>query len=130
VPPSIAGEVVRILAAHLDARVRADGGELSPGARRLLVELQAAADRTPSAPAGARPGAATGRRRRRRGTVEVTVNEAARLMECSPRWVRALIAAGRLPARRAGARLWLLDAAALDHYRQGDADHDQYHRSP
>jgi hypothetical protein len=38
IPAALAGEVVRILAAHLDARVRADGGELSPGTRRLLDE--------------------------------------------------------------------------------------------
>ncbi|MFD6231142.1 hypothetical protein ACFWFZ_30415 [Streptomyces sp. NPDC060232] len=31
----------------------------------------------------------------------------------------SLIEAGRLPTRRAGERLWLVNRAALDHYRQG-----------
>jgi len=124
VPPSLAGEVVRILAAHLDARVRTDGGELSSGARRLLVELQAAADHAEQGPGPAvPPSAATGTTTPATATVEVTVNEAAALMECSPRWVRALIASGRLPARRAGERLWLIDAAALDHHRHQQGEH-------
>lgn len=116
VPASLAGEVVRILAAHLDARIRTDGGELSPAARWLLVELQAAADRD-ELNEEAQPGSATGSAAPHTGTVEVTVNEAAALLECSTRWVRALIAAGCLPARRAGARLWLINADGLDHHR-------------
>ncbi|WP_353963216.1 helix-turn-helix domain-containing protein [Streptomyces sp. NBC_00338] len=116
VPPALASEVVRILSGHLDARVRTDGGELSTEARRLLVALQAGAEHATTEPA--RP-AATGSPPADPGTVEVTVTEAAALMECSPRWIRSLIEAGRLPARRAGERLWLVDRAALDHYRQG-----------
>lgn len=116
VPPALASEVVRILSGHLDARVRTDGGELSTEARRLLVALQVGAYHATAEPV--RP-AATGSASADLGTVEVTVTEAAALMECSPRWIRSLIEAGRLPARRAGERLWLVDRAALDHYRQG-----------
>ncbi|MCH0559082.1 helix-turn-helix domain-containing protein [Streptomyces sp. MUSC 125] len=115
-PPALASEVVRILSGHLDARVRTDGGELSTEARRLLVALQAGAEHATAKPV--RP-AATGSTSADLGTVEVTVTEAAALMECSPRWIRSLIKAGRLPARRAGERLWLVDRAALDHHRQG-----------
>lgn len=116
VPPALASEVVRILSAHLDERVRTDGGELSAGARRLLVALQAGAEHATAE--SVRP-AATGSTLADPDTVEVTVIEAAALMECSPRWIRSLIEAGRLPARRAGERLWLVDRTALDHYRQG-----------
>lgn len=53
--------MVHILAAQHDARVRADGGELSSGARRPLVELQVAADHAELAPkAAAPPDTATG----------------------------------------------------------------------
>ncbi|MFJ7209811.1 helix-turn-helix domain-containing protein [Streptomyces sp. NPDC098789] len=118
VPPALASEVVLILSGHLDARVRTDGGELSTEARRLLVALQVGADHATAEPVCP---AATGSASADLGTVEVTVTvtEAAALMECSPRWIRSLIEAGRLPARRAGERLWLVDRAALDHYRQG-----------
>ncbi|MEU7581958.1 helix-turn-helix domain-containing protein [Streptomyces sp. NPDC041068] len=126
VPPSVAGEVARILFAHLDARARTDGGELSRAARRLLVELQAAAqhaDRTAfdfvTAPFDS---AATGSTPALSGTVSVPVAEAAALMECSPRWIRHLITTGRLPAERLGARVWAIDRAALDHYRHHQGD--------
>ncbi|MEV0438969.1 helix-turn-helix domain-containing protein [Streptomyces spectabilis] len=122
VPPAVAGEVARILFAHLDARARTDGGELSTAARRLLVELQAAAHHADQPAAfdfvtAPFESAATGSTPRESGTVGVPVAEAAALMECSPRWIRHLITTGRLPAHRIGARVWAINAAALNHYR-------------
>jgi hypothetical protein len=43
VPASVAGEVLRALVRDLTVRARADGGEVSPQARRVLYALHAAA---------------------------------------------------------------------------------------
>jgi excisionase family DNA binding protein len=125
VPPTVAGEVARILFAHLDARARADGGELSTAARRLLVELQAAAQHTDHSPVfdsvtAPFDSAATGSPTAPAGSVSTA--EAAALMGCSPRWIRELCESGRLPAERVGARVWRIDRAALDHYRHHQGD--------
>lgn len=123
VPPSVAGDVLRALVRDLAVRVRADGGEVTPGVRRVLYDLHAAAQRNElecdkyTAPPLS---AATGTTPRTSGTVAVA--EAAALMGCSPRHVRALIGTGRLPAERVGARVWGIDATALDHYRHGTGD--------
>ncbi|WP_044367358.1 excisionase family DNA-binding protein [Streptomyces natalensis] len=119
VPAAVAGDVLRALVRDLTARVRADGGEVTSGIRRVLYALHTAAqraevfdsvtapfDRAASATGTAAPTSAT-----------VCVAEAAALMGCSTRHVRTLIAAGRLPADRVGARVWAIDADALNHYR-------------
>ncbi|AVH59722.1 MULTISPECIES: helix-turn-helix domain-containing protein [Streptomyces] len=49
----------------------------------------------------------------------MSVDEAAALLDRSPRTVRQLAAAGTLPAHRVGARVWVFDRTALDHYRHG-----------
>ncbi|MEV5124300.1 helix-turn-helix domain-containing protein [Streptomyces decoyicus] len=124
VPATVAGDVLRALVRDLTARVRADGGEVAPGVRGLLYALHAAAQRAemfdsvtapfePTAGSGSAPGPS--------GTV--CVAEAAALMGCTPRHVRALIAAGRLPAERVGARVWAIDADALDYHRHHRGDH-------
>lgn len=46
-------------------------------------------------------------------TEEVTVADAAARLDLSPSRVRQLVAAGELPARRAGRRVLLVDATAL-----------------
>ncbi|MFD8610535.1 excisionase family DNA-binding protein [Streptomyces sp. NPDC059631] len=118
VPATVAGDVLRALVRDLTARVRADGGELTPGVRRLLYALHTAAqhaDAFDSVTAPFDSTAATGSTPRASGTV--CVAEAAALMGCTPRHVRALIADGRLSAERVGARVWAIDPAALDHYR-------------
>ncbi|GHA19688.1 helix-turn-helix domain-containing protein [Streptomyces echinoruber] len=79
--------------------------------RRLLYALHTAAQRTDAFDSTA----ATGSTPRPSGTVSVA--EAAALMGCSPRHVRALITDGRLSAKRVGARVWAVDADALDHYQ-------------
>lgn len=127
VPPTVAGEVLRALVRDLTARVRADGGEVAPGVRRLLYALHMAAQRADAFDSVTAPfdSSATGTVPRVSGTVSVA--EAAALMGCSTRHVRALIASGRLRAERVGARVWAIDASALDHYRHdrhGDANHD------
>lgn len=117
VPASVAGDVLRALVRDLTARVRADGGEVAPGVRRLLYALHTAAQRAEAFDSVTAPfeSAATGSTPRASGTV--CVAEAAALMGCTPRHVRALIADGRLSAERVGARVWAIDADALDHYR-------------
>lgn len=104
-----------MLVRDLDAQARANGGQPSPAARRLLWALHAAAveaDERPTFP-NETPGPAP-------ATVEMDVNEAAALLECSPQYVRALARAGRVRARRAS-RVWLLDRASLDAYRRGES---------
>ncbi|MEU7166675.1 helix-turn-helix domain-containing protein [Streptomyces morookaense] len=122
VPAMVAGDVLRALVRDLTARVRADGGEVTPGIRRLLYALHTAAQHTDmfdSARASA-DSAATGTAPAPSGTVAVA--EAAALMGCSPRHIRTLIANGRLPAERVGARVWAIDAAALNDYRHHRGD--------
>ncbi|ULR50593.1 helix-turn-helix domain-containing protein [Streptomyces deccanensis] len=113
VPASVAGDVLRALVRDLTARIRADGGEISPRIRALLYALHAADQQdtpgfpteTPTAPAD---------------TVELGMREVAALLECSPQYARRLARNGSLPARRAG-RIWLVDPTALDAFRKGHA---------
>ncbi|AJC60166.1 hypothetical protein GZL_07616 [Streptomyces sp. 769] len=125
VPPTVAGEVLRALVRDLTARVRADGGEVPPPeVRRVLYALHTAAQRadaSDSDTAPFEPTTATGTAPGPSGTV--CVAEAAALMGCTPRYVRALIAAGHLPAERVGERVWAIDTDALDHYRHHKGDH-------
>lgn len=125
VPAAIAREVLRALTRDLTARVRADGGEVSPGARRLLYALHAAAeahDRAPVVDAVADPMIDTETVPPAPGTVEITATDAAGRLGCSAQYMRTLIRAGRVSGRRAGARLWLVDVASLDAYRTGGTD--------
>lgn len=112
VPADIAPEVLRALVRDLATRVRADGGEISPGARRILFALHEAAQRPPQ------PGSANGTPAVWPATVEVTANEAADLLGCSTEYVRRLARTGRVLARRAGPA-WLINRTALDDYRKG-----------
>ncbi|MFJ7590824.1 helix-turn-helix domain-containing protein [Streptomyces sp. NPDC097617] len=113
IPPAVAGDVLRALVRDITVRIRADGGEVGPGVRRLLYALHEAAQRAElehSSDIGtALPPPAT--------VVEVSVDEAAALLECTPEYVRRLARRGTLTARRLGARAWAIDRTALDHYR-------------
>ncbi|MGW7457156.1 helix-turn-helix domain-containing protein [Streptomyces sp. NPDC054797] len=113
IPSAIAGDVLRALVRDVTARVRADGGEVGSGVRRLLYALHGAAQRAEfehgSDIGTAPPSPAT--------VVEVSVDEAAVLLECTPEYVRRLARLGTLTARRLGARVWAIDRTALDHYR-------------
>ncbi|MFI5805791.1 helix-turn-helix domain-containing protein [Streptomyces sp. NPDC051561] len=122
VPPAVAGEVLRSLVRDLTTRVRADGGEVTPSVRQLLYALHTAAQRADVFDSVTAPfdSSATGTAPRPSGTVSVA--EAAALLGCTPRHVRTLITAGRLPAARIGARVWAVDADALHHYRHGKGD--------
>ncbi|GGK59940.1 hypothetical protein Ppa06_26340 [Planomonospora parontospora subsp. parontospora] len=101
IPPAVAAPVLRLLTIGLTARVRADGGEIGPTARRVLHALHEAAERHDRAGfADETPAPAT-------GIVESTVHEVAVRMGCSPQYVRRLCASGVLRARRAG-RQWLI----------------------
>ncbi len=122
VPAAVAGDVLRALVRDLTARVRADGGEVTPGIRRLLYALHTAAQHADAFDSATAPfdSSATGTPPRTSGTVSVA--EAAALMGCTTRHVRTLIAAGRLPAERVGARVWAIDADGLNHYRHHRGD--------
>lgn len=117
VPAAVAGEVLRALVRDLTARVRLDGGEVSPQVRQLLYALHAATEQAPRVELTCDTASVI----TPPVTVEVTVDQAAAALECTPQWVRHLIGDGRLRARRAGARLWLIDRADLDAYRTGAA---------
>ena len=114
VPASVAGEVLRALMRDLTTRVRTDGGEISPAVRTLLYALHTA-DEKHHQPHSSDLGTPV----TRPATVELTAQQVAGLLECSPEYVRRLARSGRLRARRAGL-VWLIDLASLEAYRTGD----------
>jgi excisionase family DNA binding protein len=118
VPAGVAGEVLRSLVRDLTARVRTDGGEVSPTVRGLLNALHAAAERVDTATTG--PSSDPGTTTIQRANVEIGTGDAAALLECSTEYVRRLARSGRIQARRLGAA-WLIDSASLDAYRTGAA---------
>ncbi|WP_046503103.1 helix-turn-helix domain-containing protein [Streptomyces odonnellii] len=118
VPHRHARELERILSIGLLAVYRADGGRPSPAAERLLRDLHAAARRPAPAPT-----ADVGSEGPPAPRVELTVDEAAAVMGCRPRWIRTLLGSGRLRGRRVNARLWLIDADSFDEFRHGRSDH-------
>src|SRR4051812_13314139 len=97
VPPELASELLRYVVVGLTVRVRADGGELSPFARRLLRALHEAAERAEHR----QPAFADESPLRSSGRVELTAQQAAALLECSAQHARFLARTGRLTARRA-----------------------------
>ncbi|MFI6331906.1 helix-turn-helix domain-containing protein [Micromonospora chersina] len=112
-PAHLAGAVRRILVRDLAQHVRADGGAPTAGVRALLYALaraehdhDQAADRF-----------ATETTEAAGPMVEISTDDAAALLECSPQHVRRLCRSGGVSARRAGRRAWLIDAADLDRYR-------------
>jgi excisionase family DNA binding protein len=117
VPASVAGEVLRALVRDLTARVRADGGEVSPDARRVLWALHEAAQRAVE-PRRAGPVVVESSRVRTVPAGYVTVAVAARRLECSPRWIQRLARSGRVEAVRAGP-VWLVSETALEKHRRG-----------
>ncbi|MGW0596113.1 helix-turn-helix domain-containing protein [Streptomyces sp. NPDC002776] len=114
VPASVAGEVLRALVRDLSGRARADGGEVSPEARRVLYALHAAAVQDE----GAGPAFAPETPVRAAASVELTARQVAEILGCSAQYARTLARSGRVRARRAGPA-WLIDSASLDAYRTG-----------
>jgi excisionase family DNA binding protein len=120
VPDPVAGELLRLLL--LGLRVKADrtGAVATAELVGLLHALHAAERRhtyghpAPTAAIGSTPPAAP-----ILGEQEMTVSDAAEVMGCSATWVRVLVRSGRLTARRAGRRTWLVDRRSLDAYRYG-----------
>ncbi|MFE7387234.1 helix-turn-helix domain-containing protein [Streptomyces sp. NPDC057582] len=126
IPAAVAGDVLRALVRDMTARVRADGGEVPAGVRRLLYALHTAAQRTEQQTEERRASLAIeqssdiGTAPQSPATVAyVSVGEAAALLGCSAGYVRRLARAGIVRARRIGARAWAVDRAALDQYRHG-----------
>lgn len=114
VPAPLAGEVLRRLLRDLAGEVRGRGTGLTPAARQLLWDLRAA-DCQHSATASD-----DGSRQGRPSTLEISARDAAERLECSPRWVRHLLAAGQISGRQIG-RTWLIDATSLEDYRHDRA---------
>ncbi|MFE7237914.1 helix-turn-helix domain-containing protein [Streptomyces sp. NPDC057580] len=126
IPAAVAGDVLRALVRDMTARVRADGGEVPAGVRRLLYALHTAAQRTERraeerrTPPAIEQSSDNGTALQPTATVAyVSVGEAAALLGCSAGYVRRLARAGIVQARRIGARAWAVDRAALDQYRHG-----------
>jgi excisionase family DNA binding protein len=117
VPASVAREVLRALVRDLTARVRADGGEVSPDVRRVLWALHEAAQRADE-PGRVSSADAGSSRVRTDAAGYVTVAVAARRLECSPRWIQRLARGGRIEAVRAGP-VWLVSETALERHRKG-----------
>lgn len=115
VPRQSARALERIIAAGLLAISRADGGQPTPEAARILRELHNAANGhrhvsvsppAPTATVDSGLGSMLGTR------------EAAARLGCDTSHVRRLCLSGRLPARRLKGG-WLIDSAALDNFRHG-----------
>ncbi|MFG2671163.1 helix-turn-helix domain-containing protein [Streptomyces sp. NPDC048445] len=126
IPAAVAGDVLRALVRDMTARVRADGGEIPAGVRRLLYALHSAAQHAEQQAEGYRAtpviehGSDIGTAPQPTATVAyLSVGEAAALLGCSTEYMRRLARAGIVRARRIGARAWAVDPAALDDYRHG-----------
>lgn len=121
IPPEQAREVLRLVLIGIEVRVRADGGELSPRLRRILYALHHASQME-----GRRSGegAASGTEVGEPGRLALSVAEAATVLGCSARWVRALLVGGRLTGRRVGVRAWAIDPDSLDQFRFNGGQHD------
>lgn len=98
VPAGVAADVLRILARAVVADAREHGSQPSPACRRLLAALYESAQAYADRPIATD---------QQRAQAVVTVAEAARRMECSTRWVRRLLASGRLSGRKDGGT-WLV----------------------
>lgn len=100
VPDYLADEVCRALVFAMNAWARDLGVVASPSAQRLLADLYAAAEHhrrsTAASPVDEEDQALAP------AADAWTVREVADRMGCSTRWVRHLLAAGRLPGRRSG----------------------------
>jgi hypothetical protein len=101
VPAELAADVLRRLVRDIVIEARTTGGQPSPGARQLLDALHRAAHGS-AAQRGQHedhehPPAMPG----------ISVGEAAQLMGCTPQWVRAQLAAGKLAGRRSSG-VWIV----------------------
>jgi len=110
VPAHLAGPVRDLLVAGLWDLAKTNGGTVNPELRRLVVDLHQADQQRHQAPTVATPptGAGTGTHDGQALTVEVSTRDAAHAMGCSVEYVRRLARSGRLTARRAGRRTWLI----------------------
>jgi excisionase family DNA binding protein len=119
VPAVVAGEVLRALVRDVTARVRADGGEVSPACRALLSALYEASRRSASRVA------VDGNDETAPATLDVTgmatVAQVAEVSGHSPRTLRHWAAHGRLTAVRVG-RTWLIDPQSLRSGAHGTPD--------
>lgn len=99
---------LRAVLARLLARTAVEGAAPSPAFRELLWAL-AAAERQPATPpafVNETPPAPSAK-------LEISTSEAARILGCSPQYVRQLCRSGALAGRQIG-RTWLIDPAGLD----------------
>lgn len=104
VPDALAGPVRDLLVTGLWDLAKTNGGTVLPELQRLIEQLhqadqhraQAAAVPVPEPPTATSP------------IVEVSTVDAAHAMGCSVEYVRRLARTGRIAARRAGQRTWLI----------------------
>jgi len=119
VEPGLCLPVARALLEWMEYRERRDGARpVVPGLTALIIKF---ARETPSATLG--PASAAGHGAVAAGDrpppgAEWTVAEAAGHLRLSPQRVRRLCRDGQLRARRAGVRLWLVEAASVTGYRR------------
>ena len=120
VPDGLAQQVLDALMRDTTARLRnGGGGGLAPEFVGLLQLLDAGARRhRGEAPLETGPSSDIGSVLAGPGSLALSVSECAARMECSARWIRALIDRGDLTARKA-AGVWIVLAADLDAYRTG-----------
>lgn len=116
VPRELARPVLRALLRDLREQVRANGLTLPPGLAELARALHLAAESTgplpPAASARGSDPAPVGRM--------ITTDDAARLIGCSSRWVRQLLADGRLAGHQVdGHGTWLVDPGSVRGMKRG-----------
>jgi excisionase family DNA binding protein len=122
VPDAVAGDVLHRLSASVTKEARSTGARIPAGTIAILHALNAAHERhlTPPTPTTALPSSFERTVFGGSSTVELSVADAAELLECSTRWVQRLARRGVITARRIG-RTWLLDPASVEQYRRGTA---------
>ncbi|MBM0238688.1 hypothetical protein JNW88_18845 [Micromonospora sp. ATA32] len=118
VPAHLAGPVRDLLVTAAWDLAKTNGGTVHPDLRTLIEQLHRA-DRRRDQAAG-QPGSDTGTPDGGTGRLEVSTTDAALAMGCSVEYVRRLARSGRVNARRAGQRTWLITIRE----EHADADRD------
>lgn len=106
VPAHLAGPVRDLLVTAAWDLAKTNGGTVHPDLRRLIEQLHQADQRR--APEVAAAGPDNGTSDGRPDKIEVSTTDAAHAMGCSVEYVRRLARTGRVNARRAGQRTWLI----------------------
>lgn len=106
VPAHLAGPVRDLLVTAAWDLAKTNGGSVHADLRRLIEQLHRADQRRGQA--AVQPGPDSGTSDAAPGRLEVSTTDAAHAMGCSVEYVRRLARSGRINARRAGQRTWLI----------------------